>query len=57
MKAEGNSSEIRNLASGGLGRLLVSYSWPALVAMTLNALPDFATLSVAFGMVRDRNLQ
>ena len=38
MKAEGNSSEIKNLASGGLGRLLVSYSWPALVAMTLNAL-------------------
>ena len=38
MKAERNSSEIKNLESGGLGRLLVSYSWPALIAMSLNAL-------------------
>jgi len=31
-------SEIKELASGKIGHLLFSYSWPALVAMTLNAL-------------------
>lgn len=31
-------SEIQELASGKIGRLLLKYSWPALVAMTLNAL-------------------
>ena len=31
----GNLAE---LASGKLGRLLLKYSWPALVAMSLNAL-------------------
>ncbi len=29
---------IRELAAGSLGRLLVKYSWPALVSMSLNAL-------------------
>lgn len=29
---------IEELASGNTGRLLLKYSWPALVAMTLNAL-------------------
>ncbi len=32
------SSNLRELASESIGRLLVKYSWPALVAMTLNAL-------------------
>ena len=32
------SANIEELASGRLGRLLLKYSWPALVAMTLNAL-------------------
>ena len=32
------SSSSDDLASGGIGRLLVGYSWPALVAMSLNAL-------------------
>lgn len=33
-----SSSEFERLASGGIGRLIFSYSWPALTAMTLNAL-------------------
>ena len=33
-----SSSEIAELASGKIGRVLLKYSWPALVAMTLNAL-------------------
>ena len=33
-----SSSELKELASGPIGRLLIAYSWPALVAMTLNAL-------------------
>lgn len=33
-----SSSKLEELASGNLGRLLFRYSWPALVAMTLNAL-------------------
>ena len=32
------SRAVDDLASGGIGRLLVGYSWPALVAMSLNAL-------------------
>ena len=32
------SANLDELATGRLGRLLVGYSWPALVAMTLNAL-------------------
>ncbi len=32
------SSNLSELASGNLGRLLLKYSWPALIAMTLNAL-------------------
>ena len=35
MKAE---KEIKELAEGRLGPLLLKYSWPALIAMTLNAL-------------------
>ena len=31
-------ADLDELAHGGLGRLLLKYSWPALVAMTLNAL-------------------
>lgn len=31
-------SDVQELASGKIGRLLLKYSWPALVAMTLNAL-------------------
>ena len=31
-------ANLDELAHGGLGRLLLKYSWPALVAMTLNAL-------------------
>lgn len=31
-------ASLEELASGNLGRLLLKYSWPALVAMTLNAL-------------------
>ena len=31
-------ASLEELASGNLGRLLLRYSWPALVAMTLNAL-------------------
>ncbi len=34
----GARKNIEELASGSLGRLLVKYSWPALVAMSLNAL-------------------
>ncbi len=33
-----NEKRIQELASGKLGALLVKYSWPALVAMSLNAL-------------------
>jgi len=33
-----SSSNLEELASGNIGRLLLRYSWPALVAMTLNAL-------------------
>ena len=33
-----SSSSVDDLARGGIGRLLVGYSWPALVAMSLNAL-------------------
>ena len=32
------SDNLRDLAEGRLGRLLLKYSWPALVAMSLNAL-------------------
>ena len=32
------AEKVRELAEGNLGRLLVRYSWPALVAMSLNAL-------------------
>ena len=32
------SSNLEDLASGRLGRLLLKYSWPALIAMSLNAL-------------------
>lgn len=34
----GGDSNLKELAEGRLGPLLVKYSWPALVAMTLNAL-------------------
>lgn len=37
MKRE-NRSNLDEMASGNLGRLLLKFSWPALVAMTLNAL-------------------
>ena len=33
-----NDSNLKELAEGKLGRLLLKYSWPALVAMSLNAL-------------------
>lgn len=33
-----SSKNVEELASGSLGRLLLKYSWPALVAMSLNAL-------------------
>ena len=33
-----SSSSVDDLAQGGIGRLLFRYSWPALVAMSLNAL-------------------
>ena len=33
-----SSNNLEELASGKLGRLLLKYSWPALVAMSLNAL-------------------
>ncbi len=33
-----SSSSVDDLANGGIGRLLARYSWPALVAMSLNAL-------------------
>lgn len=33
-----SSENVKELASGHLGRLLLKYSWPALVAMSLNAL-------------------
>ena len=39
-------SEVKELASGKIGRLLFRYSWPALVAMTLNAL--YAVIDRAF---------
>jgi len=39
-------SEVKELASGKIGRLLFRYSWPALVAMTLNAL--YAVVDRAF---------
>ena len=32
------AASLDELATGGIGRLLVKYSWPALVAMSLNAL-------------------
>ena len=32
------TKNLDELATGGIGRLLLKYSWPALVAMTLNAL-------------------
>ena len=32
------ASSLDELATGGIGRLLLKYSWPALVAMSLNAL-------------------
>ena len=41
-----SSSEVKELASGKIGRLLLKYSWPALVAMTLNAL--YAVVDRAF---------
>ena len=37
-KIKQQTANLEALATGGLGRLLVGYSWPALVAMTLNAL-------------------
>lgn len=36
--AYGKKTDLSEMASGSLGRLLVRFSWPALVAMTLNAL-------------------
>lgn len=33
-----SSDNVKELSSGSLGRLLLKYSWPALVAMSLNAL-------------------
>ena len=36
--SQSSSSNLEELASGKLGRLLLKYSWPALVAMSLNAL-------------------
>ena len=36
--AMGERNAIDELATGGIGRLLLRYSWPALVAMSLNAL-------------------
>lgn len=38
MKPHETNERLRELASGGLGALLLKYSWPALVAMSLNAL-------------------
>jgi len=38
MKANRNAAGLEELATGRLDRLLLRYSWPALVAMTLNAL-------------------
>lgn len=35
---QGNQARLKELASGDLGALLLKYSWPALVAMSLNAL-------------------
>ena len=32
------SSKVEEMATGNIGRLLFKYSWPALVAMSLNAL-------------------
>lgn len=37
MAGFGKKPDMTELASGSLGRLLVRFSWPALVAMTLNA--------------------
>ena len=34
----GPAASLEELATGGIGRLLFKYSWPALVAMSLNAL-------------------
>src|SRR5574344_1077032 len=39
-------SEIEEMAKGTLGRLLFKYSWPALLAMSLNAL--YAVIDRAF---------
>ena len=36
--SQSSSKNLEDLASGRLGRLLLRYSWPALVAMSLNAL-------------------
>ena len=36
--SQSSSKNLEELASGKLGRLLLKYSWPALVAMSLNAL-------------------
>lgn len=36
--SQSSSNNLEELASGKLGRLLFKYSWPALVAMSLNAL-------------------
>ena len=36
--SQSSSNNLKELASGKLGRLLLKYSWPALVAMSLNAL-------------------
>ena len=36
--SQSSSNNLEELASGKLGRLLLKYSWPALVAMSLNAL-------------------
>ena len=38
MSRSSSSANVRDLAQGDIGRLLVRYSWPALVAMSLNAL-------------------
>ena len=38
MSPSSSKANLEELARGHLGRLLLKYSWPALVAMSLNAL-------------------